>query len=140
MSDPLAVLQSQTGLDLDLVKKGLGAVLNFLKEQLPDELYEKVAGAVPQAGETVSAFLSGKKDPGLLDKVGGLIGNLLGGKGGELPKLFEMLAATGLSIDQAKEFLPKVIEFLKSHLPADVLDQVMDRVPGLGELLKTAGE
>lgn len=138
MSDPISALQSQTGLEGDLVTKGLGAVLNFLKEQLPEDLFAKVEAAIPRVGETISAFLAGKKDPGMLGKVGDLIGGLFGGRAGELPSLFEMLAATGLSVDQAREFLPKVLELLKSRLPDDVLEQIMGRLPGLGPMLQEA--
>lgn len=138
MSDLISQLQSQTGLDGDIVKKGVGALLNFLKEQLPDDLFAKVEGAVPQAGDSISAFLSGQEVPGLLEKVGGIVGGLLGGKAGELPKLFEMLAKTGMSLDQAKAFLPKAIALLKGFLPAEVVDQIAARLPGMGEALQQA--
>lgn len=138
MTDLISQLQSQTGLDGDIAKKGLGALLNFLKEQLPGDLFAKVEGAVPQTGDTIQAFLSGQQAPGLLDKVGGIVGGLLGGKASDLPKLFEMLAKSGMSLDQAKAFLPKAIELLKSILPGDVLEQIMAKLPGMGEALQQA--
>lgn len=66
------------------------------------------------------------------------MGSLLGDKAGDLPKLFEMLSRSGLSIDQAKSFLPAAIEMLKERLPADLIDQIMARLPGLGEALNQA--
>lgn len=138
MTDLISQLQSQTGLDGDIAKKGFGALLNFLKEQLPADLFAKVESAVPQAGDSISAFLSGQEAPGLLDKVGGIVGGLLGGKAGDLSKLFEMLARSGMTLDQAKSFLPKAIELLKRILPAEVLEQITARLPGVGEALQQA--
>ncbi len=138
MSDLISKLQSQTGLDGDLVERGVGAILNFMKEHLPDDLFAKVEREVPQAADAVSSFLNGQQASGMLEKVGDLVGGLLGGKAGGLPDLLQMLSKTGLSLDQAKTFLPKVIEMLKDVLPGDVLDQIMERLPALGDVLKQA--
>jgi hypothetical protein len=136
MSDLLASLQSMTGLNADLVKNGFGAILSFLKDQLPADLFAKVESAVPRSGEALSGFQANQKEPGLLGNVGAMIGNLFGGQAGELPKLFEKLSAAGLSLDQAREFLPKALEALKGVLPAELLDKIMQTLPGLGEALK----
>lgn len=138
MADLMSQLQSETGLDGDLVQKAFGAVLNLLKENLPADLFAKVESAVPQSGDAVASFLKGQESPGLLGKVGEIVGGLLGGKAGSLPQLFEMLAKTGLTLDQAKTFLPKAIALLKSLLPAEVLDQIMERMPVLGEAVQQA--
>ncbi|WP_169978457.1 DUF2780 domain-containing protein [Tautonia rosea] len=138
MSDFISQLQSQTGLDGDLVKKGVGAILNFMKEHLPEDLFTKVESEVPQAADAVSSFLHGQQASGMLEKVGDLVGGLLGGKAGALPDLLQMLSKTGLSLDQAKTFLPIVIEKLKDLLPDDVLNQIMERLPAFGEVLKKA--
>ena len=139
MSDLISTLITQTGLPSGLAEKGLGAILGFLKEKLPPELFSKVEGSVPQAGGAITAYHDGEESAGLMAKAGGLVGGLLGSKAGDLSKLFEMLSSAGLSLDQAKVFLPKVLEALKGVLPADVLKQIMDHLPGLGAELQQAG-
>jgi uncharacterized protein (DUF2267 family) len=138
MSELITALQGRTGLDSDAVSKGLGALLNFLKEKLPPELFEKVEGALPQVQETIASFLSSDQASGLLSKVGELVGGLLGSKAGDLPELFEMLSKSGLSLDQAKAFIPAAIEVLKEKLPDGLLDQIIERLPGLGQAISGA--
>ncbi len=136
MSDLISALSTHTGLDPDLAQKGLGAVLDFLKERLPAELYAKVEAALPRAGDAISSFLAGKQAPGLLEKAGGMLGGAIGGKASDLSQVVERLSASGMSVDQAKTFLPKLGEHLKGLLPDEVLDQIAARVPGLGEALQ----
>ncbi len=106
MSDLISSLQSQTGLSAELVKNGFGAVLSFLKEHLPGDLFAKLESSVPQSGEALAGFLSNKQEPGMLQNVGALIGTLFGGQAGDLPKLFEKLSASGLSVEQRRRSSP----------------------------------
>ncbi|WP_152049555.1 DUF2780 domain-containing protein [Tautonia marina] len=138
MSDLFSALQSRTGLAPETLESGVGALLNFIKERLPAERFAQIESAIPQAEAAISAFLSSQSSPGMLEKVSGLVGSLLGDKAGDLPELFEMLSRSGLSIDQAKSFLPAAIEMLNERLPADLIDQILARLPGLGEALKQA--
>ncbi|QDV35251.1 hypothetical protein ElP_31540 [Tautonia plasticadhaerens] len=133
MSDLISALQGRTGLDEEAVIKGLGALLNFLKENLPPELFGQVEGALPRVREMIADFQSGGQSTRVLSKVGDLVGGLFGGKAGQLPELFEMLSKSGLSLDQAGAFLPAAIESLKRHLPDGLVDRIVERLPGLGE-------
>lgn len=138
MADLISTLKSETGLDTDTTTRGLGAVLNFLKEQLPPELFSQVEGAVPQVQAAIRAFLSSDGSAGgagLLGKVGELFGGLFGSNAGALPELFEMLSKSGLSLEQAKAFLPAAIAALRTYLPDGLLDQVIERMPGLGQAI-----
>ena len=54
MSDIVSSLSSQTGIDADKVRKGLGAVLKTLQDHLPPELFSKVLGLLPDAGAMIS--------------------------------------------------------------------------------------
>jgi hypothetical protein len=133
MSDLLATLEAQTGLGPDLVKNAFGAVVSFLKDHLPADLFGRVESAVPQAGDSLSSFLSNQQGGGLLEAAGKLIGKLTGGQLGDLPKLLEKLSHAGLSLDQAREFLPRAVEALKKFLPADLMQEILKHLPALGE-------
>ncbi|MEW4569997.1 DUF2780 domain-containing protein [Tautonia sp. JC769] len=133
MPDFFSSLQSETGLAPEAVESGVGALLSFIKERLPAEVYAGIESALPHAQQAISTFLAGESKSGMLGQVGSLIGNLFGEKVGDLPKLLEMLAKSGLSIDQAKAFLPAAIAMLKDHLPEELVEQIFSRIPGLGE-------
>ena len=64
MSDIVSSLSSQTGIGADQIRKGLGAVLKMLQDQLPPELFSKVQGVLPDAGEMISASEPAGKEAG----------------------------------------------------------------------------
>ena len=82
MSDIVSSLSSQTGISPDLVRKGLGAVLKMLQDQLPPELFSKVQGLLPDAGAMISASEStGPEAGGMIQAVTSLAGKLFGTRG-----------------------------------------------------------
>src|SRR4029077_14167087 len=79
MSDIVSSLSSQTGIGPDLVRKGLGAVLKMLQDQLPPELFSKVQGVVPDAVAMISASESTESEAGgMIQAVTSLAGKLFG--------------------------------------------------------------
>ena len=139
MSDIVNSLASETGIGPELVRKGLGAVLKMLQDQLPPELFSKVQGALPDAGAMISASEStGTEAGGLIEAVTSLAGKLFGNRGEAATDLFTRLAQHGFSPDQLKAFLPKVLEFFKDKLPPEILEKVEKLVPGLSEVAGTS--
>ena len=135
MSDIVSSLSSQTGIDPDLVRKGLGAVLKMLQDQLPPELFSKVQGVLPDAGAMISASeAKGPEAGGMIQAVTSLAGKLFGGRGEAATDLFTRLGQHGFSPDQLQAFLPKVLEFFKDKLPPEILQKVEGLVPGLSEV------
>ena len=63
----------------------------------------------------------------MLSAVGGAVSKLFGG--GAEGQLISGLTSAGLSADQLQEFLPQVMESLKSKLPGDVMKQVSGLFP-----------
>ena len=49
MSDLVNELTSRTGISPELVQKGLGALLSFLKKELGEETFDKVQSSIPEA-------------------------------------------------------------------------------------------
>lgn len=108
-------------------------MLSFIKERLPEDLFSKVEAVLPGSGSSASASLSGESGSGLLGKAGGLVGNLLGGSAGDMAKLFEAFSKSGMTLDQAKAFLPAAIALLKDRLPEELVGQILSKIPGLGD-------
>lgn len=64
----------------------------------------------------------------------GLASKILGGGAGELPKLLESFGKLGFKPEQIEAFLPRALEFIKSHLPADLVQQILAKLPALAKL------
>jgi Protein of unknown function VcgC/VcgE (DUF2780) len=142
MPDTPNSLSSETGLSSDMVHKGLGAVLNFLREHLGEETFQRIHEAIPGAANFLNRFESSPQtsDGGLLGALSGLAGKLLGGGAGEASKLLESFAKLGFSTEQIEAFLPKALGFIQGHLPAELFQQILARFPRLAELVGTKPE
>lgn len=145
MSDLVQALRAETGLDDDQISGGLGALLDFLKKQLPPELFTSVESALPQAAALLQAFAlkaegATAEGGGLLGSLGDLAGKIFGGKAGDLAELSGGLSKVGLSLEQIKDFVPKALALLKRVLPDDLLEKILAAVPALAGLLKPATE
>jgi hypothetical protein len=118
-------LASSIGLPIDMFKSGIGAILNFLKEKLPGNLFGQVQEKVPESNKMMEQAAAAPEAP-----PGGLAATVTQalGAAGAVGALFSKLSALGLSLDQIKAFLPKALEFLKAHLPANLVSQVTNAV------------
>jgi len=125
--DFITDLAERSGISGDQAKQGLGAVLGFLKEKLPTDTFSKVSAAVPSADRMMSAAESAQEESGgILSSVTGAIGKLFGGSATEM---VSKLTKSGLSLEQIKDFLPNVVDFLKSKLPGDVMSKISGLFP-----------
>jgi hypothetical protein len=132
MADLISDLAAKSGVSPDLAGKGVGAILALLKDKLPADSFAQVLSAIPNADNLMSgaqAALQQSPSGGILSAVGDAVSKLFGGGAAELASRFTQL---GFSADQIKSFLPGVLEFLKSKLPADVVKQASAALPGVG--------
>jgi hypothetical protein len=133
VADVIGELAAKSGVSPDLAGKGLGAILLFLKGRLPAGVFAKLQAAVPDADGLMAGAQAAEDSSG---------GGLLGAATGALRQLSEGLGSgagvaskltqLGFSPEQLQKFLPNVMEFCKSKLPADVAAQVSAVAPGGG--------
>jgi hypothetical protein len=130
MADITSELASKSGISSDLAKKGLGALLSFVKEKLPADSFSKVLSAIPGGDNMMAAAAERGPEPsaGVLGTISGLAGKLFGGAGGATA-VVSKLTQLGFSPDQLQKFLPTVLEFLKSRLPPDILNKITSLIP-----------
>lgn len=129
MADIVTELAGKSGVSPDLAKKGLGAVLSFLKGKLPAESFAKVSNAVPDTDGLMAAAEADQGETGgqgMLGAVSGALGKLLGGGGGAL---VSKLTQLGFAPEQVQGFLKNALDFLKDKVPADVLKQLTGLFP-----------
>jgi hypothetical protein len=129
MADIATELANKCGISAEAAQKGLGVVLGLLKSKLPAESFSKISAAVPEADSMMSAAADKGEQAagGVVGAVKGAVGKIFGGGGADavLAKFGEL----GMSPDQIQGFLPKVLEFLKAKLPANVMKQISGLLP-----------
>jgi hypothetical protein len=133
MSNVVATLSSQTGIGSDQVRRGLGALLSFLKAHLGDETFSRIRAAVPQVGEIVDAHEASEAPSaggGLIAAVTEFASKFLGTEGLDVSKLLASLSAAGFSVEQVRTFIPKALEYLEAHLPPELIDRIKASVLG----------
>jgi hypothetical protein len=124
MSDIVNELAEKSGISPEQAKKGLGAVLSYVKESIGEDQFSQIHAAVPNADEYMAAAGPSEQSRGIL----GSIKEAIFGGGGAAA-LIAKLSSLGISAEQAQAFLPRVMEFLKSKLPESVTKQFSNLVP-----------
>jgi hypothetical protein len=130
MADSITDLASQSGISPEMAKKGLGMVLAALQHTLPADSFAKIEGAIPGAGRLLTeAQAEGEQSTGgILGSVKSMASKLFGG--GDVNALASQFGQLGFSPDQVSRFLPRVLEFLRSKLPADLMQKITALLPG----------
>ena len=141
MDEILKTLAEHTGISVETARNALGAVIAFLKEHLPEGLSGQLMQSLPDAHGLASAFEANKAPEsggGLLGAITGLASKVFGDGGADATKVLGMLKQSGLSLDQIHAFVPKVLELIKEHIPAELYDKILALIPGLGQAAEKA--
>jgi len=130
MADIASQLANECGISTESAQKGLGMVLGLMKSRLPAESFGQVSAAVPDADRMMSAAADtgGQVSGGLLSAVKGAVSKFFGG-GDATEAVIAKFAQLGMKPDQIQTFIPKVMEFFKGKLPANVMEQVSGVLP-----------
>jgi hypothetical protein len=130
MSDIVSDLAAKSGLSPDQAQKGLGAVLSFVKQSVPEETFAKVSAAIPGSDQIMAA--AGPHEApsgGVMESIKGMASKLFGGGGGAAALLIAKLSSLGISAEQVQSFLHQVMEYLKGKLPDSVTKQLSGLLP-----------
>jgi hypothetical protein len=130
MADLVSELAGKAGISADQAKKGLGAVLALLKNKLPGNVFSQIQAAVPGADAMMTDAQPAPESSGggILAAVKEMAGKLFGGGSGA-GALAADFSRLGFSAEQGGNFLTSVLEFLKSKLPADVMNKISGLIP-----------
>ena len=134
----IQLLTTKLGIDASVASGATGKAMAMLKEQAGDDLFGKIADAVPGLGE--AAEQSGADDDGgggggMLGKLAGMASGAIGGSAGQGLELGAALKNAGLETEQMGGFASTVIEFLKDKVGDEVIDQLLEKVPMLKSLV-----
>ena len=129
MADIATELATKCGISPDAAQKGLGVILGLLKSKLPADSFSKVSTAIPGADKMMSAAADTGEQAagGVVGAVKGAVGKIFGGSG--IDAAISKFGQLGMSADQIQQFIPKVLDFFKSKLPANVMSQISGHLP-----------
>jgi hypothetical protein len=131
MADIVSDLAAQSGISVEQAKKGLGAILAYVKESVPEDAFSQVSAAVPNSDQIMAAAdLKEESSGGVIGAIKDVAGKIFGSGGAGA--LLSKLSSLGISAEQAKASIPKVIAFLKSKLPESVTKQISGLMPSAG--------
>jgi hypothetical protein len=128
MADFISELATKAGVSPEMAGNGVGAILTLLKEKLPADIFSQVLSAIPNANNLMTHAKESQEGSsgGVLGAVSAAVSKLVGGGAADLTN---RLSHLGFSAEQLKSFLPRVLEFLKGKLPADVLKHASAHLP-----------
>lgn len=112
MEELVKTLSTHAGISPDTTRRGLGAILTFLRKHLSPTLYSQLERSVPDSSgliETYEADNTSGSPGGMVGAVAGFAGNLLGAAAGEAGQLTAMLEKAGLDMSQISSFVPKAL-------------------------------
>jgi hypothetical protein len=132
MADFINELASKAGLEGDQAHSGIGALLAMLKSKLTPEAFSHLTRAIPGSEQMLSAFADKAQSAGggMLDVIKNMAGKVFGGEEDAAAAVKNHLSSVGLSADHVDSLLPKLHDMVASKLPADVLAQIKEHVPG----------
>src|ERR1700761_3714678 len=124
MTDLIQSLSSETGAAPDMIRNALAMIFDFLKKHLDPGLVETIMNHLPETAQLPQGGETTERSGGLLGAISGVVGKVFGGKVGEGADLMSHLATTGLSLENIKVVLTKVVAYLEAHLPPELFDQI----------------
>ena len=132
MNEVIDQIATKAGIAPDLAEKAVGMILGFLQREAPDGPVTKMIQSIPGATDLVAQYNGEETSGG-----GGLLGGLLSavGGGGGLMALGQQLMSSGLSMGEITTLAKETISTARQHAGDEVVDQVVNSVPGLHQFL-----
>ena len=130
MSDLVTRVADAVGIDAALAEKAIGMMLGFLQREAADGPVARMIEAIPGASELVAQY-NGEGTGG-----GGLLGGLMSAiGGGGIMGLGQQLMAQGLGMGEITSLAKETIGYAKEHAGEEVVDEVVNSVPGLSQFV-----
>jgi hypothetical protein len=126
-------LAQRCGMRPERARKGLEALLLTLRDRLPEESYDAILTRLPETKEMPTLTADRLRDQ--LDFWGSTLTDLsphaTAPAGVPLTALLTHLSRAGISLYEAKRFLPIALQMMQRQLPPDLMRSIERGVPGL---------
>jgi hypothetical protein len=128
MKELIDLLTKNLGVDGKQAEGGAAVLLKAAKDKLGGGEFDKLLGGVPGLGDLL------KKAPasgggGLGGLLGGLAG-AVGGNAGLIATILQGFGKLGLGADDAKRFVPVILDFLRTKVGPDVVSKLEKTLKG----------
>jgi len=131
MNEIVTEIANRVGISPELAEKALGMMLGFLQREAADGPVAEMIEKIPGATELVARFNGEGSSNG-----GGLLGGLMSALGGGgIMGLGQQLMSEGLGMSEITSLAKETIAIAKEHAGEEVVDQVVDSVPGLSQFV-----
>jgi len=115
------MLTKNLGVNGAQAEGGAAVLFKAAKDKLGDGEFGKLLGGVPGLSDLL------KKAPASGGGLGGLLGGLagaVGGNAGLIANVMQGFGKLGLSVEDAKKFVPVILQFLRSKVGPDVVTKL----------------
>ena len=130
MNELVTRVADAVGIDAALAEKAIGMMLGFLQREAADGPVARMIESIPGASELVAQY-NGEGTGG-----GGLLGGLMSAiGGGGVMALGQQLMSEGLGMGEITGLAKETMAVAREHAGADVVDEVVASVPGLGQFV-----
>ncbi|MDA1194887.1 MAG: DUF2780 domain-containing protein [Planctomycetota bacterium] len=130
MQDFLRDAAAKLGIGQDQAAKATGGILDLVKQHAGKADFGALLEKVPGASNLVGS--SGGGGGGLM----GALGGMLGGDAGKALGAADLVAKSGLDLSKLGGLLELLKKYVEPLLGSDLVKRLLDKVPGLGDLLK----
>jgi hypothetical protein len=121
MKELVDLLTSNLGIDGKQAEGGAAVLFKAAREKMGGAEFGQLLGGVPGLPDLMS------KAPAAGGGLGGMLGGLAGAMGGNAGLIATVVGGfskLGLKADDAKKFVPVILEFLRSKVGADVVSKL----------------
>ncbi len=129
MDELIGRIVNNAGISKDLAKTAVGIILNFLNRDGPADKVSELISALPGA----QALLESHGEGGSSGLLGG-ISDMMGGGGGAMAAFSELTNA-GLGMGEVQTVTKEVVGFAREKAGAELVDEVISSIPGLGQFV-----
>jgi hypothetical protein len=129
MKELIDLLTSNLGVDTHQAEGGAGVLLKAAKDQLGGDEFGQLLGGVPGLTDLIHKAPAAGGGGGLGGMLGGLAGSL-GGKAGAIANIVGGFSKLGLNADDAKRFVPVILDFLRSKVGPGVVGKLEQALRG----------
>ncbi len=131
MNEIIDQIATKVGVSPDIAERAVGMMLGFLQREAPDGPVAQMINSIPGASDLVAQYNGAETGSGSI--LGGIMG-ALGGAGG-IMQLGQELMTHGIGMGEISSLAKETISVARQHAGDQVVDEVVNSVPGLSQFL-----
>ena len=129
MKELIDMLTKNLGVNGAQAEGGAAVLFKAAKDKLGSDEFGKLLGGVPGLPDLMKKAPAAGGSGGLGGLLGGLAGSI-GGNAGAIATILQGFGKLGLTADDAKKFVPVILEFLRSKVGPDVMSKLEKTLRG----------